>query len=260
LLVVALTVAGVLVALALHRDAQRERLRLIVQQQCLPHWLAAHQAAPCSSVTLLGTGPDAQGYAVLHDRKGGVHFLLIPTRTVRGIESPEALSADAPNYFDAAWKDRAILETAAGFPLPRAAVALAVNQLRARSQDQLHIHMSCLRPAVSEALRQDAAHIGLRWTRMELGGHSYYAMRVMGERLDPANPIRLLADGIPGARSQLADYTLLVAGEDFVDGPGFLLVAGRGAPGAELLLDASCVVARPAGAQACTTQLTPSCR
>jgi CDP-diacylglycerol pyrophosphatase len=242
-LVVALAVVVALVALALQRHAQRERLRLIVQEQCLPGWLATHQPAPCSSVTLLGTGPDAQGYAVLHDRKGGAHFLLIPTRTIGGIESPEARSADAPNYFDAAWKAREVLEPDAGAPLPRTAVGLAVNQLRARSQDQLHIHISCLRASTFDALRQHAAQIGLRWTRLELGGHSYYAMRVMGEELASANPIRLLAGGIPAAKGQLADYTLLVAGETFSEGPGFVLLAAQGVPGAELLLDASCAVA-----------------
>lgn len=243
-LTVALTLTVALAALAVHRHAQRERLRLIVQEQCLPRWLATHQPAPCNSVTLLGRGPDAQGYAVLHDRKGGAHFLLIPTRTVAGIEGPEARSPDAPNYFDAAWRAREVLERASGLPLPRVAVGLAVNQLRARSQDQLHIHMSCLQVSTFEALRQEAEHIGSRWAPVELGGHAYYAMRVMGEQLAPANPIRLLADGIPGAQNRLADYTLLVAGEDFAEGPGFVLLAAERAPGAELLLDASCGVAR----------------
>ena len=231
-------------AFALQRQVQRDRLRHIVQDQCLPHWRATRQPSPCSRVTLLGTGPDAQGYAVLHDRKGGAHFLLIPTRTMTGIESPEARSAAAPNYFDGAWKARQVIEAAAGLPLPRTAFGLAVNQWRARSQDQLHIHMSCLRPSIFEALGREAAHIGPRWTRLELAGHSYYAMRVMGEDLAPANPIRLLAEGIPGAYDQLADYTLLVAGAAFAEGPGFVLLAAREAPGSELLLDAGCAVAR----------------
>jgi CDP-diacylglycerol pyrophosphatase len=243
-LVGAITLTVAVAALALHRHAQRDRLRFIVQQQCLPGWLATHQPAPCSSVTLFGSGPDAQGYAVLHDRKGGAHFLLIPTRTVGGIESPAARSSDAPNYFDAAWRARAVLETAVGLHLPRTAVALAVNQLRARSQDQLHIHISCLRPNAFQALSQQAPHVRLGWTPLELGGHSYQAMRVMGAQLAPVNPISLLAEGIPGAQNQLEQYTLLVAGEVFREGPGFVVLAARGAPGAELLLDASCAVAR----------------
>lgn len=242
--VVALTLTLALAALALHWHAQRDRLRHVVQEQCVPGWLAAHHPAPCSSVTLLGSGADAPGYAVLHDRKGGAHFLLIPTRTIAGIESPEARRSDAPNYFDEAWKAREVLEAVAGVPLPRTAVGLAVNQSRARSQDQLHIHMSCLGMSVVEALRQESARIGSRWTRLDLSGHSYRALRVMGEQLAPANPIRLLADGIPGAPEQLADYTLLVAGEAFAEGPGFVLLAGRGVPGAELLLDPRCAVAR----------------
>jgi CDP-diacylglycerol pyrophosphatase len=239
----ALCVVSAVLALAHYRHAQRDRLRVIVQEQCLPHWLTTHQPSPCSSVTLLGTGEAAQGFAVLHDRKGGAHFLLIPTRTVGGIESPEAQSAGAVNYFDAAWKARAVLDAATGLALSRSTVGLAVNQRRARSQDQLHIHMSCLRPSAFDALRREATRIGTTWTIVEIDGHAYNAKRIMGENLLSANPIRLLSEGIPGAREQLADYTLLVAGESFSEGPGFVVLAAQGVPGAELLLDASCAVA-----------------
>ena len=244
ILTVGLTVAVVLAGFALEGNSRRDRLRRIVQEQCVPHWLAAHEPAPCASVTLLGRGADAQGYAVLHDRKGGAHFLLIPTRTVGGIESPAARSTNAPNYFDAAWKARGVLAIAAGRSVPRTAIGLAVNPLSARSQDQLHIHMSCLRSNTFGALKQDAAQIGPRWEPIELAGHSYEAMRVLGKELAPTNPIRLLADGVPGARDRLADYTLLVAGAVFDRAPGFVVLASRSAPGAELLLDATCAVVR----------------
>jgi CDP-diacylglycerol pyrophosphatase len=233
-------------AIAHFSHAQRDRLRVIVQEQCVPHWLATHQPSPCSRVELPGSDPGAQGYAVLHDRKGGAHFLLIPTRTVAGIESPGARAADAANYFDAAWKAREVLNTQTGFPLDRSSVGLAVNPLRARSQDQLHIHISCLRADTSNALEQQAQQVGMVWTTFELDGHSYHAMRVMGEDLAPANPIHLLAERVPGAQDHLADYTMLVAGETFAEGPGFLILAAQGVPGAELLLDARCSAARRA--------------
>jgi CDP-diacylglycerol pyrophosphatase len=226
-----------------NHQRQRDRLRVIVQEQCLPHWLAQHQPAPCSKVTLLGTGPHEDGYAVLHDRKGGVHFLLIPTRTIRGIESPEALAPDAPNYFAAAWGARDVLAATAGVPLPRTAIGLAVNQLRARSQDQLHIHMSCLRPELVAALHEQAPQLGSGWGSLQWAGHTYSALRILGEDLASSNPLPLLTDGIPGARGALADYTVLVAGEDFSEGPGFIVLASKDAPGAELLLDPRCTVA-----------------
>ena len=91
--------------------------------------------------------------------------------------------------------------------MPRTAVALAVNQRRSRSQDQLHIHISCVRAEVARALRSQTDAIGSEWSAIEIEGYRYEAMRIMGERKE---------------------------------GPGFVLVAGSAVPGAELLLDAGC--------------------
>jgi CDP-diacylglycerol pyrophosphatase len=220
--------------------APRDRLRFIVQQQCLPHWRAAHDPAPCVSVDADSRGPEPQGYAVLADRKGGAHFLLIPTQTIAGIESPELRAPGALNFFDAAWQSRAVLAGPVGRPVPRTAVGLAVNQRRSRSQDQLHIHISCVRAAVARALRSQAGAIGGAWSPIEIAGYRYEAMRIMGERLDAANPFELLAGSLRGAAASMERFTLLVSGVDFEEGPGFVFVAGSEVPGAELLLDAGC--------------------
>jgi CDP-diacylglycerol pyrophosphatase len=240
----ALAVAGTFVGTRMPRGSSRDHLRFIVQQQCLPDWLEHRNPAPCRSVTLPGNDPGAPGYAVLPDRKGGAHFLLIPTRSIVGIESPEVRAAGAPNYFGAAWGARDALAAALGRPVPAQAVGMAVNQRRARSQDQLHIHLSCLRPSVYDALQASAARIGPDWSPLEVGGRHYAAMRVMGTQLGAANPFALLAEHLPGAAEAMGDFTLLVAGVQFSDGPGFALLAGRAVPGAELLLDSSCAVAR----------------
>lgn len=221
--------------------AWRDRLRFIVQQQCLPHWRTAHDPAPCVSVDESGrAGAERRGYAVLADRKGGAHFLLIPTQTIRGIESPEARAPGALNLFDAAWQSREVLASVVGHAVPRAAVGLAVNQIRSRSQDQLHIHISCVRAGVSRALRAEAAAIGSEWSPVEIEGYRYQALRIMGERPGAANPFALLAGWLPDAAESMGQFTLLLSGMDFGDGPGFVLLAGSAVPGAELLLDAGC--------------------
>ena len=222
--------------------APRDRLRFIVQEQCLPHWRAAHDPAPCASVDADGRGAEPRGYAVLADRKGGVHFLLIPTQTIRGVESPEAGGPEALNYFDAAWQAREVLAAAFGRPLPRAAVGLAVNSIGSRSQDQLHIHMSCVRTEVAQALRAAAGRIGPEWSALDIEGYRYQVLRIMGERPASANPFAIAA-GLPGAAGAMEQFTLLLAGMDFEAGPGFVLLAGRGVPGAELMLDARCALA-----------------
>src|SRR5580700_11395305 len=132
ILIATIPFAGILLsigALCANRDALRE----IVQDECVVHWQQRHTAAPCERV--------AETYAVLADRKGGAHFLLIPTRTVTGIESPEVRAHGALNYFESAWRAREVLNGAAGHSVPRDAVGMAVNQVRSRSQDQLHIHI-----------------------------------------------------------------------------------------------------------------------
>ncbi len=222
----------------------RGGLRLIVQQQCLPHWLRSHDPAPCVSVQTVGQDPLSDGFAVLHDRKGGAHFLLIPTRTITGIESVEARAPGALNYFDAAWRARKVLAADIGHQPPRSAVGLAVNSIHSRSQDQLHIHISCLRPFVYRALQAQASRIGDTWSVISIALWHYQAMRIKGPELGTTNPFALLANLLPGAKDSMAEYTLLVAGAQFAEGSGFVVLAGRGVPAGELLLDSSCAVGR----------------
>jgi len=227
----------------------RDALRQIVQQQCMPHWSEHHDPTPCVRVV----SPD---YAVLADRKGGAHFLLIAARSVTGIEDPAVLDPGSPNYFDAAWQARDRLATVVGHPLPRDAVGLAINSARARTQDQLHIHIECLQPRLRQALRAAAAQLGDHWARLPSAEFPYLALRIRGEQLGSLNPFVLLADGEPGARQDMAAYTIVVAGASLPEGPGFIVLAGRTprrealllprpeglvAPG-ETLLDSTCAV------------------
>lgn len=230
-------------------NARRDALLHIVQDQCLPHWRSQGNAAPCARI--IGTD-----FAVLADRKGGAHYLLIATATVRGIEDPAVLAPDAPNYFAAAWQARDRLSAAAGRPIPDDAVGLAINSARARGQDQLHIHIECIGPRLEAWLRAGLEQIGDRWAPLPGSPGPYLARRVRGESLAAANPFALLAQGIPSARQHMGDYTLVVAAARFRDGPGFVLLTGRTPSGAdslvgshaglvppgETLLDSSCAI------------------
>lgn len=216
------------------QGANRDALREIVQQQCVVHWQQQHSAAPCERV--------GEGFAVLHDRKGGAHFLLIPTATLVGMESPELLAAGRPNYFAAAFKARDELAATVGHSIGRSAVGLAVNPRHARTQDQLHIHVECIRADVAAVLKAASPRITAGWSPLSIAGSPYQALRIMGEELDGSDPIELLADKLPAAKSDMGDYTLIVAGMDFTEGPGFVVLAGTG-PAGELLLDSTCAVA-----------------
>jgi CDP-diacylglycerol pyrophosphatase len=226
--VVLVMLANAAMLAAVPAEAQnRDALRQIVQEGCAPHWLQAHDPAPCERVYL----PDARhdGYAVLADRKGGAHFLLIPTRTISGIESPDVLKTQALNYFAAAWQARDRISVFVGHEVARGYVGMAINPEHGRGQDQLHIHVECLGQSVYDALHAKADLPTDRWSPLELAQGRYYGLRLMGEDL---------------GRSDMGAYTLLLAGMQFNEGPGFLLLAGKSVPGGETLLDSTCAVAR----------------
>jgi CDP-diacylglycerol pyrophosphatase len=214
-----------------HADA--DALWTIVHDQCVPDEQRNGDPAPCALVDL--SGGENPGYAVLKDINGATQFLLIPTMRITGIESPEVLEPGATNYFAAAWRARSFVEERAGRRLPRDWVSLAVNSDLARSQNQLHIHIDCLRADVHEALILHAADIGTAWTPFPvlLAGRPYSAIAVADDDLDAVNPFDLLADDLPGARAAMGQNTLVAVGAVLDDGRlGFIILARQADPAA----------------------------
>ena len=248
-----------LLSVAFAQDSSRDQLRFIVQQVCLTHWRLTGDPAPCLRLTADGGGSDPRAFALLADRKGGAHLLLIPVATIAGIESSAVRAPGAFNFFDAAWRARDALAGTIGYTPPRASIGMAVNPVRRRSQDQLHIHISCLNPAVYGALQAEAPKLGLGWSAIRIGAARYEALRIMGSELDAHNPFELLAAHLPHADdATMGGYTLLLAGTRFTEGPGFVLLTGSHVPPAERLLDGSCAVLRSAmGKAASPTALQP---
>jgi CDP-diacylglycerol pyrophosphatase len=197
----------------------------IIHGECVPDQLQKGDPAPCALVDL--QDGDDRGYAVLKDIVGATQYLLIPTARVPGIESDLLLAPAAPNYFADAWRERGYTERAAQHPLPREAISLAVNSAFGRSQNQLHIHIDCVRTDVRAVLQRQLATIGDSWAPLSepLADHRYRAMRVLGDVLGETNPFALLADGVPGARAAMGEQTLAVVGAEFAGGrPGFVIL------------------------------------
>lgn len=231
-------------------DLPRNALWEVVHNVCVPGQLQNQDPMPCEKVDV-DQGMD-RGFAILRDPRGGTQFLLIPTARISGIESPIVRRRNTPNYFSMAWEVRTHLDHALGRELPRDDVALAVNSVVSRSQDQLHIHFSCIQPDVFRTLHRHERWIGSRWApfRASLNDERYLAMWVPGEHLSPHYPFRLLADGLPGAAANMADRTLVVVGFTRSDGtPGFVLLADQvnqaddDLANGEELLDHSCRIA-----------------
>jgi CDP-diacylglycerol pyrophosphatase len=225
--------------------ADPDALWKIVHDQCVPSEQSVGDPAPCAVVDLAG------GYAILKDRRGATQFLVIPTAKIAGIESPEILAPDAPNYWRAAWDARRLVEQRAGMPIPRDDIGMVVNSAYGRSQNQLHIHVDCIRPDVIEALHAAAPDIGSHWKPLgaELAGHRYRAMRLDGAVLSDRNPFNILAAGDAEAGSDMGRETLAVMGATLPDGrSGFFLlsdrdsVIGMDVASSESLLDHDCAV------------------
>ena len=227
-------------------DAGRDALRQIVQNQCVPNWIQHKDAAPCESVFLADEKNLSTGYAILPDKKGAAHYLLIATQTMRGVDAEELLDPDLPNYFAQAWKARNVVTKFVGHPVPRTAVGLAVNNAHSRSQDQFHIHIDCLRQDVVDALHVASENVSTTWGAIDVLGSRYQAMRIEALSLEGVNPFELVARLSPEVRHHMGDYTVVVAGMQYKSGAGFMLLTGTGATG-ELLLDSGCSVAGAGG-------------
>ena len=222
----------------------------IVHGECVPHMEEGLGPKPCVSVDL--SGGVSGGVAILKDIRGATQMLAIPTRRISGIEDPQMLAPDAPPVFSVGWKAKADVEAILGRAMPREAMSLAINSQWARTQDQLHVHVDCVAVSVAEALKAYASSLDAEWRPMTvaLEGQIYFARRLdSGDQAD-LPLIRLLAEGLEGARANMGAWSLAAVGATFDGKPGFVLLADRfsleGGGHAEDLQDHDCAIARSA--------------
>lgn len=235
---------------AAQRDLPPDTLWEVVHNLCVPGQSEYHDPSPCLRVDL--SGGIERGFAILRDPRGGTQFLLVPTRRISGIETPTLRGPHETNYFADAWEVRTYVNEALHQTLPRDDIGLAINSAVSRSQDQLHIHFSCIRVDVWEALHRNEGSIGDHWApfRVPFFGHYYIAMWVAGENLSPHNPFRLLAERLPDATHDMGNHTLVVVGLTRSDGTkGFVILSDqfnkerRDLALGEELLDRACRIA-----------------
>lgn len=188
--------------------ADPDLLWKVISSQCVPNQKANKDPDPCVEVTLQKDGP--QGYAVLKDLTGPYQYLLLPTTKVTGIESPVVLTANSPNYFYQAWEARSHMEKIYGAPIPPEEISLTVNSRYGRSQNQLHIHISCTRQDVKALVQSNLENIAAAWSLFPGGilGHRYYARRITMQQLKEQNAFKLLADDLPKAKSNMYEFGL----------------------------------------------------
>ncbi|HXZ14967.1 MAG TPA: CDP-diacylglycerol diphosphatase, partial [Roseiarcus sp.] len=215
-------------------------------QACRTDFKLIGSPFPCLRVDL--TGGEQRGYVVLKSPFGPSDTILAPTRRVTGIEDPWLLLPDAPDYFDAAWRARALVKGAGGAPLGRDNAALAVNSALTRSQDQFHIHIGCLAAPFRRWLPELVARLPSgEWARLDvaMAGSSFRALRLGRTDLGGVEPVRLAAQELSGKAQGLARLSILVAEIRIAGADELVLFASSasgslGAGSAEDMIDPGC--------------------
>jgi CDP-diacylglycerol pyrophosphatase len=166
-------------------------------------------------------------------------YLIIPTTKVVGIEDQRIFAQPVADFWAYGWQQGQIY-----IKKPAADTALAINSKFGRTQDQLHIHISCARRDVAQALAENEDRIGsdpAKPVELRLGpqGHIYRAIKVTS--LVAKSPFDLAAE-MPGAKADMAAHSIAVVGSKT---PGVYFVLdnyhhGSNPGAAEELLDQSC--------------------
>lgn len=180
---------------------------------------------PCLDVDL-GEGRQ-RGHVVLREPVSG-DLILAPTRKSPGVEDPFLSSADAPNYFAAAWRARSFLSEPDGKPPDRERVGLVANPRLRRTQDQLHIHIGCLVRAAQASVRTLAARLQPgQWTRVGavVPASDFWALRLDGADLDGVNPFALADEELARKERERSQRLIAVAGVRVAGDDGFLILA-----------------------------------
>ena len=192
-----------------------------------------------------------RGFVLIPDLQRRSQVLYAPTDRITGIESPKLLAPAASNDWAQAWVSRDWLARRLRLKVADPDVGLAINSVPGRTQDQLHIHIDCLRPSVRRAVDADLDEVRDTWRELAtplFTDHRYRARWLAAPALPTTDPFRLLAAD-PATGGGLADWTLvMVAAVRSTGAPGFVLLShkadlGRDDLGAgEELLDHRCAV------------------
>jgi CDP-diacylglycerol pyrophosphatase len=177
----------------------------IVSQQCVPHQQQQQSPSPCLAVDL------DRGYTLFKDRNGPLHDLLIPVDKITGIEDPALGRQLLPHYVAQAWRHRSVLSDGLAKPIPDQFVSVAINSRFGRSQNQLHVHIACLRPDVFSVLNQ-ASNLDAQWHVLptRLMGHTYSARTLSAADADALDPLAVLREYVDAQGDAMSHYSLLM--------------------------------------------------
>ncbi len=200
----------------------------VISEDCVPNQKAGKSPDPCAEVSFTKDGQS--GYAVFKDYNGPLQYLLLPTTKITGIEDPSVLAANSLNYFYQAWEAKSHLEKMYGASIAPEELSLTVNSKSGRSQNQLHIHISCTRSDVKDLIQQNLDKVTADWSKFPGGilEHDYYSRRISANQLQDQNAFQLLANDLPEAAANMQEFGLAVVAVKSTEGAtDFVLLANR---------------------------------
>lgn len=201
--VVSLCIALGVAAWRFHQNG--DALWRMISQQCIPGQQSKNNPSPCQCVDF------AQGFVTLKDRNGPLQYLLMPVARISGIESPALLDAATPDFFALAWQQRSLLSMRHGAAVPDSVASLTINSEFGRTQNQLHIHISCLRPDVRQALDSLAPQLDRQWRPYTLTAHRWLIRTLTPAELTQQSSFIRLSQEVPQAQQEMGKYGLALA-------------------------------------------------
>jgi CDP-diacylglycerol pyrophosphatase len=215
----------------------------IIHDRCEVDYQRTGAYAPCALVD------EASGTALYKTDYDPYQFLLLPLARVTGTEDPALQESTGRNYLAGAWAARFLVTSRLNNALPESDVVLTINPKNARTQNQLHIHISCASPATSEILKNVDASQHVHWNRLpvDLDGHTYEALAVSRAEFESKNLFQDVYLKVTGDGKSIENAGVAVAN---VAPDQFLLLVAEGAEGepvaAETLQDHDCSIAKVA--------------
>ncbi len=237
-------------ALTLAGCARSDALWAVTDNLCMVNYQYTGHPSPCQQVYI--PKGKQQGFTLIQNPRYPYHFILVPTIPMSGIESPLLSVRNRPDYFGYAWLMRYQLTSVYGRPVPEDRLGMAINSAWGRSQNQLHIHLTCLREDVYRQLKAERPYIQDAWHPLpdKLLTHTYYARRVLQPTAMGIYPIASVASHFRLSPPMLAEYGIALVPTTFWGEKGFILLATRrgwdkgNRASVESLLDKECRILR----------------
>ncbi|MFN6559896.1 MAG: CDP-diacylglycerol diphosphatase [Nostoc sp. ChiSLP01] len=166
--------------------------------------------------------PDPCLYVDLNNRyvvangSNPVEYLLLPTDKIEGIEDPNISQSNSIPYWQYAWEEaRKYVPSKKPQVQYRNQYGLAINSKQARNQDQLHIHLSCIKQSVSIQLETNDNTIPNRNFNnfiLTLENNQYNIIKLDNDSLTNNNNPFYLVNSSLGSSQKMADQSIAVVG------------------------------------------------